>query len=111
MEERRGREKKKKKDIPTVVDGLCGVLDLENTAIGGECGDGKIVTSAYAAHCFWFFALTESEFRLVICGAGNEKVELMKKTTELCTSLYSSISFFTRKSFAFAWVISRFCLG
>lgn len=36
---------------PAVVDGLGGVLDLEDAAVGGEGGDGEIVACSYAAHC------------------------------------------------------------
>lgn len=45
-----GNQTKRERGVPAVVDGFGSVFDLEDAAIGGECGDGKIVTSSYAAH-------------------------------------------------------------
>lgn len=36
--------------VPAIIDGLGGVLDLENTSIGRECSDRQVVTCSYAAH-------------------------------------------------------------
>lgn len=55
-ENRNRKKKRKEKSVsgnnrPAVVDGLGGVLDLEDAAVGGEGGDGEIVARSYAAHC------------------------------------------------------------